>query len=183
MSEISEFRILVIEDDPAIGMLIEDALGRLRKKFNSVTITRSDLLHKGRILVQSSPSYDLVVLDLRLPDSEIEQTIGQIDLMENYSPVIIVTGYPETMIRKLLDNREIDVIYKGGKGLLWLEVLCAAIVGAIIRWRQRNHDRIEANIRRIKELAHETPTGTQDTGDASNTKGSDSADSNRRNTG
>lgn len=79
-------RILVIEDDPDIAELL--AL-HLRDHYEHVQICDNGLL--GLELVRNE-SWDLVLLDIRLPGMDGLEVCRQIRANENYVPIIMLTS-------------------------------------------------------------------------------------------
>ena len=86
-----KYEILVIEDNPGDFTLIEDYL---REHIGSPQITHVEKFSEARSLLNSQKtSYDVILLDLSLPDKSGETLIIDINLLCPGCPVIVLTGY------------------------------------------------------------------------------------------
>ena len=82
-------RALVIEDNPADAMLLEDILRRiLDARFE---ITHVETLADA-LASLSVASYDIVLLDLGLPDSQGPETITALRKSQPGIPIVVLTG-------------------------------------------------------------------------------------------
>lgn len=79
-------RVLVVEDEALVSMLIEDTLSDIGCKTVSIATSLSDALDKASTL-----SYDVVILDVNLNG---EQTFPVAEmLVEKRVPFVFSTGY------------------------------------------------------------------------------------------
>ena len=87
-------RILLIEDDPHVAAALEMRL--VRSGFN---VQRTDMGEEGIDLARHYP-FDLVVLDLNLPDMPGHTVLRRLKLIGPRLPVLILTGddRPETLM-------------------------------------------------------------------------------------
>src|SRR5882762_1116428 len=86
-----EFKILVIEDNPGDFALVEDFLFEhieTPEVINSVTFKHAATLLDKNI-------FDIILLDLSLPDKTGEPLIKDILEICNQTPVIVLTGYTD----------------------------------------------------------------------------------------
>lgn len=83
-------RILIIEDDPAISRLIEMSL-----KKADMTIFATKLGEEGVELAKIY-DYDLILLDLNLPDLNGFEVVRQLRFSKIETPVLILTGALDT---------------------------------------------------------------------------------------
>ena len=82
--------ILVIDDDETICSLFKDTLEEAGH-----TVTTVGESSKGLELVKDR-DYDLVFLDLKMPGVDGAELFRQIRVVKPESPVIIITGYPDS---------------------------------------------------------------------------------------
>lgn len=90
-------RILLVEDDPTIGALLHDELGRA----DGVEVS---WVRDGKSAREALPKgWDVVLLDLRLPDVEDESLLNEVLSAPDSPPVILLTahGTVETAVRCL----------------------------------------------------------------------------------
>src|ERR1700755_1483956 len=87
------YKLLVIEDNEGDFLLIEHFLS---EEILSPQITHVKTLKQAKELLtgQHTP-FDIVLLDLSLPDSDGEQLIVEIVALCPESPVIVLTGYAD----------------------------------------------------------------------------------------
>lgn len=87
------YHFLIIEDNLGDFILIEEYLGEniLNPKFK---LTNTFLSAKG-LLLDNKNSFDIIFLDLSLPDLSGEQLIVQILELANGTPVVALTGFSD----------------------------------------------------------------------------------------
>jgi two-component system cell cycle response regulator CtrA len=90
-------RVLVIEDDQTTAMAIERML-----KTNGMVVDRTDLGEDGLELAKIY-DYDIVLLDLMLPDMEGMEVLRRLRQARIETPVLILSGLnqPENKVRSL----------------------------------------------------------------------------------
>ncbi len=88
-----EFHILVVEDNVGDFVLIEDFISE-QLEFSSVTHAQSFKESEG-LLLAPNHIYNVVLLDLSLPDHSGEKLINDIILLCDNIPVIVLTGYAD----------------------------------------------------------------------------------------
>lgn len=87
------FNILIIEDNPGDFALVEDFLF---EKFEMPVISRAENYEGARkILLDSHCSFDIILLDLTLPDKTGESLIKEVVEICKGTPVIVLTGYAD----------------------------------------------------------------------------------------
>ncbi|WP_121364934.1 sigma-54-dependent transcriptional regulator [Flavobacterium limicola] len=100
-------KILLIEDDVAFCRLLEKFL---IKKSYDVTATFSAAEAKSKI---KSNEFDLIITDLRLPDSDGIVLMSEIKLTHPNVPVVLMTGYSDVSTAvKAIKNGAADYISK-----------------------------------------------------------------------
>ncbi|WKK86280.1 response regulator [Marivirga arenosa] len=85
------YDILVIEDNPGDALLIEDFLDEaaiLNRLY------KADDFKSAEKLLNNTTSYDIILLDLSLPDKNGEELINDIQVLTKDKPIVILTGYP-----------------------------------------------------------------------------------------
>jgi len=99
--------ILVVDDDPAIQDLFQKLLSRLGLESTIVDTAAAALtqLEKSK--------FDLMFLDLQLPDVTGDEVFGHAREFTPDLPVIIVTGYPDSdMLDRILRKGPVTVLKK-----------------------------------------------------------------------
>lgn len=87
------FYILVVEDNPGDFALVNDFLS---EKFEAPRITHAETLAEAKkILKSGNIKYDLVLLDLSLPDKTGEELVSEMTILCGAIPVIVLTGYSD----------------------------------------------------------------------------------------
>ncbi|MHB1921730.1 MAG: PAS domain S-box protein [Chitinophagaceae bacterium] len=84
--------LLVVEDNPGDYLLIEEAL---REEIEDPVIHHAPTLKLAREFLQQNPAYDVVLLDLSLPDGAGETLVQEVINMAGPVPVIVLTGYTD----------------------------------------------------------------------------------------
>lgn len=83
-------QVLLIEDNPGDALLVKEFLNEAFKKAELSHITT---FQKGSELLKSDSSFDAILLDLSLPDSNGMELIDEILELAGSIPVIILTGF------------------------------------------------------------------------------------------
>ncbi|MBC7522914.1 MAG: PAS domain S-box protein [Flavobacterium sp.] len=88
-----KYKILVVEDNIGDFTLIEDYL---QERFLSSQITRAKNFKETKTsLIDNQNKYDIVLLDLALPDKSGEELINEIVPLCHEMPIIVLTGYAD----------------------------------------------------------------------------------------
>ena len=103
--------ILVIDDDEEICSLFRDALEE-----PNFTITTTNNSYEGLKLIENQ-DYNLVFLDLKMPDMDGAELFKQIKEVKPDLPVTIITGYPDSdLMMKALTYGPLGVMNKPFSG-------------------------------------------------------------------
>ena len=84
-----ELHILLVEDNPGDAMLIEEIL--LEKADFHFKINVAETLKAATTKIKSN-TFDIILLDLGLPDSDGLMGLEQIIAHEKNAPIIVITG-------------------------------------------------------------------------------------------
>jgi len=82
------YKILIIEDNEDDIVLLKEVLGTSYPKSSMITV--NTVHNAGRILQEYD--FDLIILDLNLPDSFGPKTVGDIRAITAETPILIFTG-------------------------------------------------------------------------------------------
>ncbi len=100
-------RLLLIEDSPADALLIRDLLG------DEFHLTNAPNLREG-IAAASQSSFDLVLLDLFLPDSRGLDTFGQFQALHPELAILVMSGLDDEQVAEsAVHNGAQDYLVKG----------------------------------------------------------------------
>lgn len=87
------YNILIIEDNLGDFTLVEDYL---QEQFSAPKITNAQNFHDAKLLLQDAEvSYDVILLDLSLPDKNGKALVDEILSFSLDCPIIILTGYTD----------------------------------------------------------------------------------------
>ena len=91
--------VIVLEDNEGDFVLLEDYL---IDAYNTIKISRCETFNDFIHLKETNPdfNFDVILLDLHLPDSSGIQLIEQLLSMNLKIPIIILTGYAELRLAK-----------------------------------------------------------------------------------
>ncbi len=93
MKDLTVFNFLVIEDNLGDFILIEDYLEEqiLKPKVSHA----KSFLEAKQVFKENKINFDVIFLDLSLPDKDEEELISEIISMSEGAPVIVLTGYSD----------------------------------------------------------------------------------------
>lgn len=89
----NNFKILIIEDNSGDFLLIEDYL--TEQILAPVIVHATNFSQAASILSKDKTSFDVILLDLTLPDKSRQNLIAEILEISSDCPVIILTGYTD----------------------------------------------------------------------------------------
>ena len=99
--------ILVVDDEPMVGQLFIDSLNENRYQ---VTTTLSSL---EALELIGNRYFDLIFLDLFMPELDGAELFRQIRQMYKKIPIVIITGYPDSdMMRSAMEHGPFTLLKK-----------------------------------------------------------------------
>ncbi|WP_040334567.1 response regulator [Candidatus Magnetobacterium casense] len=108
--------VLLVEDEPKTGEMLKKAL-EYEIKDISVTWAQDGKAAMGEM---KRGKFDLIILDLRLPDFEGAELLKMIRKVDKYAEVIVYTNYQDpTVMKELIKNRIGAYINKGPESDVW----------------------------------------------------------------
>jgi two-component sensor histidine kinase len=141
-------RVLYIDDDQALGRLVQRDLGR----------RGLDVVHapggRGGVETACSERFDVICLDHYMPDQDGLETLERLRELPSVPPIVYVTGSEEGRIAvAALRAGAADYVIKG-VGEDFLSLLHSAVLDAIEREELRRHKaRIDQEIREARDRA------------------------------
>ncbi|AFY03226.1 hybrid sensor histidine kinase/response regulator [Bdellovibrio bacteriovorus] len=129
MSPLKPLNILLVEDNDEHAFIISRYLRRI-KDVPEITLDRAAML-KAALQLIDGKKYDLVLLDLRLPDSDLDETLPRMQSILPDAPIIILSALEdrEFALRKVHEGAQ-DYLCKSE---LSSETLVRGIYAAIER--------------------------------------------------
>ncbi|MBF0607658.1 MAG: response regulator [Candidatus Magnetobacterium sp. LHC-1] len=108
--------VLLVEDEPKTGEILKKAL-EYEIKDISVTWVQDGKSAMGEM---KRGKFDLIILDLRLPDFDGAELLKMIRTVDKYAEVIVYTNYQDpTVMKELIKNRIGAYINKGPESDVW----------------------------------------------------------------
>lgn len=105
-----EYKVLVVEDNPGDYILIEEYL---QETIQSPSVTHAIDFNAASAILFSSSCFDVVLLDLTLPDVSGQQLITAMLKLVQHCPIIILTGYSDiTLSIKYISQGISDYLIK-----------------------------------------------------------------------
>ncbi len=131
-------RLLLIEDNPDDATFIEEVL-KLQDSYTTVDIARVCKLRDGLTWLAKA-SFDVVLLDLSLPDATSTNSVSRVLAQSPQAPIIVLTG---------LDDREtaLEALKKGAQDYLIKDNISGDLLIRAIRYaveRRRAEHRAKA---------------------------------------
>lgn len=151
--------ILLVEDNPADARLIAETL----KESGSELL---ELTHKDRLdealAAMESEHYDVVLLDLSLPDSQGLETMERLRSSHPGVPVVVMTGLDdETIALKAVHSGAQDYIVKGTVDgfALWRSIRYAIEREGLLRALEDSAERLRASETRFRTIVENVADG------------------------
>lgn len=114
MSQTRHINVLLVEDEDSDAQLVRQCL--LSTKSVQFEITRIKTFSEMQRTIKNS-LFDVILLDLSLPDSEGLETISKTRLMSGMIPIVVLTGFNDTdFALSALEAGAADYMIKGDFG-------------------------------------------------------------------
>jgi DNA-binding NarL/FixJ family response regulator len=117
-----KYQILLVEDEPVTGDALRQALTSEQIDGQGIDVT---LAADGKSALNSIQpgKFDLVVLDLKLPEISGDEVLARLRKIDPYVDVIVYTNYQDPPVMKKLMNLGVSgYINKGADADLWATV-------------------------------------------------------------
>ena len=124
-----QYRVLVVEDDLVDVELVRRQLGQIRRP--RFEVENAQYL-KDALDMLGNQSFDVVLLDLNLPDSCSLESVDEVKRAWPSGPVIVLTGLDEECLG-------IDAIRHGAADYLGKDGLSAALLSRAISYAVERH--------------------------------------------
>jgi two-component system, cell cycle response regulator len=124
--QVKPIKLLAVEDDPSLSFVLEEALAHTREAEIDATMA-SSLAEALRQLARHE--FQLVLLDLSLPDSDGIETLSRVREQQPEVPIVVLTGNDDPeLARRIVELGVNDYLLKGevGSGRL-IEAIRAAV--------------------------------------------------------
>jgi PAS domain S-box-containing protein len=146
-----QYHILLVEDNPGDYTLIEDYLV---ERFVLPKISWAQSFKRAEALLKETTTpFDIVLLDLTLPDNSGEKLINDMSLYCHEYPIIILTGYSDNMFA--VKSLSLGISDYLNKDELNANSLYKSIIYNIERKKMRLQ--LETSERRYSDLFHLSP--------------------------
>ncbi len=144
----NELHILLVEDSVSDAELIALWLQSVARFSHSLETVKR--LAEAEQKLQTN-KFDVALLDLSLPDSDMKRTLAEITTLSQYCPIVVMTG---------LEDEEIGVqaVRQGAQDYLVKQAINGEVLVRVIRYaieRQRADDAQKANFILQEALRHE----------------------------
>jgi two-component system, NarL family, sensor histidine kinase UhpB len=129
LSAAQKIRILLLEDSASDALLIDEALSDLSDIQHELTHT--DLLSEGLALARKT-HFDIVLLDLGLPDAQGMDTFREFHRQVPDVPVLVLTGLDDISVGLL-------AIQEGAQDYLIKKDIHSSLLGRALRYAMERH--------------------------------------------
>lgn len=92
MLPIQNLHVLIVEDNAGDLILIEDYL---HEQFANAVINSATTFDQAKNRLTQHPSFNVILLDLSLPDAQGENLVNEVVSLAGSTPVIVLTGYSD----------------------------------------------------------------------------------------
>jgi two-component system, cell cycle response regulator len=125
--QVKPIKLLAVEDDPSLSFVLEEALAHTREAEIDATMA-STLAEALRLLGRTE--FQLVLLDLSLPDSDGIETLSRVRELQPEVPIVVLTGNDDRELARRIGELGVDdYLLKGEVGSRRLIDAIRAAVG------------------------------------------------------
>lgn len=142
--------ILIVEDNSGDFVLIEDYL---KEQIKTPYITRTKTLSETAKILTDKIHFDIILLDLSLPDATGEFLLTEIVKISNHIPIIVFTGYSDR-------HFGVKALSLGISDYLLKDELSARLLSKSISYsieRKRVNSQLEQSEEKYRNLFHFSP--------------------------
>lgn len=143
MSNLKKFRILLLEDSSTDAFLLREALADALEFEHE--LTQAETLAQGLALT-SKGTFDVVLLDLGLPDSQGFSTFVEFYRHSQALPILVLTGLDDATVG-------LQAVGQGAQDYLSKKSINGPLLNHAIRYAIERHDVVVELDRSTKELA------------------------------
>jgi signal transduction histidine kinase len=138
--------ILLVEDNPGDAKLVEHYLedSSVGAFLGETRLTHVESLAAAREPLETA-QYDVVLLDLGLPESEALETVHRVESFDVAVPVIVLTGLDDTGVA-------VEAIQSGAQDYLPKDALDGNMLARSLRYAVERHKQERALARRNEQL-------------------------------
>jgi PAS domain S-box-containing protein len=147
-----QMRVLLVEDDPDDILLVKDALAEV--SLGKIRLEYTGRLSRGLIELSSHP-YDVVLLDLNLPDSRGLETLKTVIKSYPKVPVVVLSGLAD-------DVTTTEAVRRGAQDYLVKGDLNGPMLMRVLRYaieRKQAEAVLRESEARYRALVETTPNG------------------------
>jgi two-component system, sensor histidine kinase and response regulator len=147
-----QIRVLLIEDDPDDILLVKESLAEV--SLGKVKLEYTGRLSRGLIELSSHP-YDVVLLDLNLPDSRGLETLKTVIKSYPKVPVVVLSGLAD-------DVTTIEAVRRGAQDYLVKGEISGPMLVRVLRYaieRKQAEAVLRESEARYRALVETTPNG------------------------
>ncbi|MHC4791026.1 MAG: PAS domain-containing sensor histidine kinase [Planctomycetota bacterium] len=146
-----KIRILVVDDDPDYCRLLKQALKRSSQSVGFVVETAQNLARALELL--KSSNFDLVLLDLGLPDSCRLETFDSVHRSHPQIPIVVLTGLEDEQVSiEAIKRGASDYLVKGIDS--FTDILVRAILYAFER--KRTEEALQLSERNLRNIINKS---------------------------
>src|SRR5512135_183502 len=147
-----QIRALVIEDDPDDVLLLKDSLADVG--MGKIKLDCTDRLSRGLIMM-GAQNYDVILLDLNLPDSRGLDTLNTTVRRFPRMPVVVLSGLADDAIT-------VEAVRRGAQDYLVKGEISGPLVMRVVRYaieRKQVEAVLRASEARYRTLVETSPNG------------------------
>lgn len=162
--ESSDLKILIIEDEKSSSSnsnILLLLLSKIKKEFPGAVIIIQSSIKKALDSLGILPRPDVAIINLHLDNFSISDTIDQIKLLHENTPVVVLNSSFSTEIQENLEKAGSKVINYGSVNETNLHDIILTIINTISFWRkdwwikvERERARTDSNLTKLRNLIH-----------------------------